>query len=198
MAGLIKNLPQVEQALAAAVRRARDAPVQMYRDAVWAIFHRIVMETPQFSGRAVANWNLGINAPDLTFDPNLGDAPDLSNGKPTRSRDARRKGDILWAEVALRRGHAVLERVKRGDKVYISNATHGDTLVIDRKTGATSHSSPNYLADLQDKSTWMARLRAANTPYETAIESATLMAEGLLEAGNFAIGGFSSNASNFE
>ncbi|VTU32264.1 hypothetical protein H4CHR_02977 [Variovorax sp. PBS-H4] len=191
--GMVRNRAKVQRDIALAIERAQDAPVRIYRRVVWKIFKRIVLETPQFSGRAVANWNLGINSPDMSFDPNLGDWPDIAPGKKPHSEPGRKdsalhqRGDPEWANVALRRGREVLDRVRRGDKVYITNATRGDTFVRGGKA-----SSEAYLADLQNPA-FHTRLRAVNRPYETAMESAALIAEGFLAEGTIPIGDLTSN-----
>ena len=183
--GMVKNRAAVSRDIAVAIARVEDAPVALFRRVVWQIFERIVLQTPQYSGRAVANWNLGINAPDLSFDPGMGDELELTGSGYVNNKLARKRGDMKWASEALDRARFVLRRLKRGDKVYITNATRGDT-----DGGA---SSAAYLADLQEEDYWMVKLRKANDPYETAMESAVLIAEGLLADGTTPIGGIDSN-----
>ena len=81
----------------------------------------------------------------------------------------------------------MIRKIKRGDIVYITNSIRGDS--FNRKGGG----SEAYLKELQDPATWSSRLRAVNKPYETAIESAMFVAEGLLSAGNVPFSGLESN-----
>lgn len=182
---MVKNRVGVQRSLQAAIQRVEDAPVALFRQVVWQIFERIVMQTPQYSGRAVANWNLGINAPDLSFDAGMGDELELTGAGYVNNKLAREKGDMKWASEALMRARYVLRKIRRGDKVFITNSTRGD------KDGGKS--SPAYLADLQEPGYWASKLRWQNRPYETAMESAVLIAEGLLEAGSMPIGEINSN-----
>jgi len=180
---LVRNRMKVASDIKLAMDRIEEAPVALYRKVVWEIFTRIVNETPQFTGRAVANWNLGINSPDLSFDPNMGDEHDTTASGRIRSDSGRHKGDQKWAVEATQRAKNVLRRIRRGDKVYITNATRGDSF------GRGDQSSAAYLADRQNPANWAKRLREVNKPYETALESAIFVAEGLLKNGTMPLAG---------
>ncbi|MBT2326744.1 hypothetical protein J7E62_31005 [Variovorax paradoxus] len=182
---MVKNRAKVALDIQMAITRLEEAPIALYRQVVWQIFERIVMQTPQYSGRAVANWNLGINSPDMSFDPGMGDDLELTGSGYVNNKVARERGDMKWASEALDRAKYVLRRIRRGDKVFITNATRGDT--------DDGQSSAAYLADLQRPGYWAKKLRAQNQPYETAMESAVLISEGLLDAGTMPIGGLNSN-----
>ena len=188
--GMIKNRAKVARDIQIAMDRVADAPVALYRGIVWEIFTRIVAETPQFSGRAVANWNLGINTPDMSFGANMGEDIDLSTSRFKKSTENfssphREKGDPKWAQEALERARYVLRRIKRGDKVFITNATRGDN--------DGGQSSEAYLADLQRPGYWASKLREANQPYETAMESAIMISENYLARGTMPIAGLKGN-----
>lgn len=91
---------------------------QVFRGYVTAVFHRLVMETPQFSGNAVANWNVSVGSPDFSvnlgwkhdYDPSA-DGPRFSKGATAAAMDAVfSSGDILSGSFSL------------GSTYYISNA----------------------------------------------------------------------------
>lgn len=166
--------------------KIEEAPIAAYRKVVLRIFTRIVAQTPQFSGRAVANWNIGINVPDLGVDQNMGDDLEMTKGGHVKE-STRHKGDPKWMVESLERAKYVIRRIKRGDIVYITNSVRGDS--FNRKGGG----SAAYLKELQNPATWASRLRAVNKPYETAIESAMFVAEGLLASGNVPFSGLESN-----
>lgn len=173
--GVLKNKASVFRDIELAMAKIEEAPVALYRKTVLEIFTRIVMQTPQYTGRAVANWNIGINSPDMSFDPGMGGAHEMTKGGHIRTA-SHEKGDPKWAEESLERAKYVVRRIKRGDIVYITNATRGD-------------GGEAYLTELQNPATWAARLRAVNQPYETAMESAMFVAEGLLSNGTMPLSG---------
>ena len=177
--GMVRNGLSVKAQISMHIARIEEAPVALYRKVVWEIFTRIVAQTPQFSGRAVANWNLGINSPDLSFDADMGDDQSEHASQYAMKSHARERGDPKWMQEATERARYVLRRVKRGDKVWITNAVRGDT--ADGQSAA-------YLKELQDPAKWQARLRWANRPYETAMESAMFVAENYLANGMLPLG----------
>lgn len=182
---MLRNAAATKRGIALAITRLEEAPIALYRQVVWQIFERIVMQTPQYSGRAAANWNLSINSPDMSYDAGMGDDLELTGAGYVNNKLAREKGDMKWASESLQRAKYVLRRIRRGDKVFITNATRGDS--------DDGKSSTAYLADLQRPGYWAEKLRAENRPYETAMESAVLIAEGLLDAGTMPIGSLNSN-----
>ena len=145
--------------------KAEGVALEQYRKAVWAVFVELVYTTPQFSGRAAANWNIGVDAPDFTVDYSLGEQPDIVDNKKNDgahiASSPKRVGDNKWASEALERNKYKLRQIKSKSKVYISNGVKGD---VDEGNG---RSSPYYLADLQDPTYWARRLREVNQPYET-------------------------------
>ena len=145
--------------------KAEGVALEQYRKAVWAVFVELVYTTPQFSGRAAANWNIGVDAPDFTVDYSLGEQPDIVDNKKNDGAhiaiSPKRVGDNKWASEALERNKYKLRQIKSKSKVYISNGVKGD---VDEGNG---RSSPYYLADLQDPTYWARRLREVNQPYET-------------------------------
>lgn len=178
--GMIRNKATVKRDIALVMSKLEEAPVALYRGIVWEIFVRIVMQTPQFSGRAAANWNLSINSPDMSFDPNMGEELELTKSGYLQ-KAPHEKGDMKWASESLERARYVMRRIRKGDRVYITNATRGDD--------DGGKSSGSYIADLQSSSYWATKLRLANQPYETAMESAMLVAEGYLANGTMPLSG---------
>jgi len=161
--GWLANLPAATNGVDLLIRRQREQWIGPYRDLVWAIFSEIVWTTPQYTGQAAANWNLGVGAPDNTFDPSLGDEQRLTKSGNLSKAGIRRMGDPQWVMVALQRAYPKLQTITRDNhKVFITNKVEGDD--------DHGKSSTYYMESLQDAGYWAAKLRAANKPYETAEE----------------------------
>lgn len=173
--GFIKNKGKPQRDIQLWMTRLPQIYVARYRQIVWNIFLRILEQTPQGSGRAVANWKIGINSPDMSWDPGAGDDQQFTAEGNLRRGPQLSRGDPKWIDVAMALNKAKLAQIKRGDRVYISNAVRGDT-----DHGASSEA---YLTDLQDPGYWAKKLRAANKPYETAMESAMFVATMYLDEG---------------
>lgn len=141
------------------IRRAEAAFVEAYRDTVWIMFLEILNNTPQFTGRAVANWNIGLDTPNHTQYPELGDAPN----KAHFLGGALKRGDGHWIEVAKSRNAPEIPKIKRSTRVYFTNSVQGDT--DGGKAGEF------YMDALQDSTYWIQKLRAVNRPYETAAQT---------------------------
>lgn len=169
--GMVADLSGLREAKAALVRRARETLVAEYRDIVKEIFWRILHQTPQFSGRAVAHWQVGIDVPDLSYhNQGIGKVVNPVTGRHKKDgafykQDAAlRKGDEKYIQVAWQRNLPKFELIKRNSKVFFTNAVRGDT--------DNGESSAFYLQDLQEEDYWMAKLRPGiNTPYQTAAET---------------------------
>lgn len=147
------------------IARKQAAHLDWYRAAVWEIFKRLLRQTPQFSGRAVANWTLGIGAPSAWFDPNLGEGEDWAVTVQQGKQEPHKRGDPKWMRVARERERPKLDLITRRTKVYFCNNVPGDS--------DNGHfNGPNkYLAELQDPGYWQEKLRDVNRPYETAQET---------------------------
>lgn len=161
--GNIKNLAQVNRSLELWLKRVEDTVVAEYRAVTWDVFTRILRQTPQFSGKAVANWNIGVDVPDLSvYVPVVDDILRIRGDESWV--DAHRRGDRKWIEVAEARNHPRVMEIGVRSKVFITNSVTGDTV-----EGA---SSVFYLESLQDAKYWADKLRPVNKPYEVALESA--------------------------
>lgn len=182
--GMVANLQEALGAIDLNFRKVRQTPAHQYRAFIWSVFTRILENTPQSTGRAVANWNIGINSPDLEFDPDVGDEVSVSGGFSSY----RSKGDKTWIEYAKERNIAkvwgpgggprkgfVAGGLTGRDIVYITNMVEGDD---DEGNGGV-----NYLLDLQDPAYAARRLRVQNQPYETAQESIIIVASKMLSKG---------------
>jgi hypothetical protein len=177
MGAAARNVFQVNQGVDLWFKRVEVMVVGQYRAFIWEIFKRIVRETPQFSGKAVANWNLGIGAPDYDFNDSYGDDPVMSrmSSGPNaivhwyKETAPHQKGDQKWIRAALNRNRPKLDSIHRRTKVFINNAVQGDD-----DGGATA--SNLYLQELQDGSYWVKKLREVNRTYETAQESVIIVA----------------------
>ena len=75
--GFIKNLSRLDAQINALIVKVEAASLENFRAAVWAVFCEIVDTTPQFRGRAAANWNIGLGAPDFSVDTGAGDRVEL-------------------------------------------------------------------------------------------------------------------------
>lgn len=150
------------------VNQVEDSTTNEYRAQVKGLFNFILETTPQASGRAVANWRIGINQPDNSYDPAMGDVGEIRDTKDGKGAyqkriQFRQKGDKKWIGAAQdeqlyklqpgsRRDSA--NRLKLGDTVHITNNVVGD--------------DGKYLDRLQGD--WSG-LRDANKPYITAAEA---------------------------
>lgn len=164
------------------LKRVESVYVDEYRSIVWSVFLRILRQTPQFTGKAVANWNIGVGQPDYSFDSSYGDDPLRIEGD-TSSVAPNRRGDSKWIGVAMRRNKPKLPTIQRQTRVYFSNGTMGDD--------SDKQGTNLYLEALQNPAYWSIKLRSVNKPYETAQESIIAMSErlGRLKGLSFRPGG---------
>lgn len=152
------------------LKQVRGLATQQYRDMVWEIFLRVVRETPQYTGKAVANWNISTGQPDFSFDDTLGDHdtwfdPPDPRGSDSNPEDLRRKGDRKWMQIAWNRNRAKKDAIRYGDMVFISNGATGDSDTHNPDEGFA------YIEAIQRPGYWRQRLREENQPYETVHES---------------------------
>jgi len=168
------DLRSFDKASAMVIRRAEETLVAEYRDVAREIFWRILNETPQFTGRATAHWQVGIDAPDLSYqDDSVGKVVNMLTGRH------KKNGQFYKADSALSKGHqdAVMaawarnehkfDLIKRRSKVFFSNNVQGDT--------DGGKSSENYITSLQESGYWVEKLRGVNKPYETVAETIMLV-----------------------
>lgn len=161
--GFLRNRPKFLSQHELQVRQVEGVATAQYREFVWALFRRIVNSTPQWSGKAVANWNLSVGAPDYSFNSSYGDPTEIVNGNFEAPHE---KGDRKWINHCLARNRPVYQSIRYRDKVYITNNTTGDPDGVFDGDGAY-----DYLEALQNSDNWLQRLRAVNKPYETVQES---------------------------
>lgn len=160
MAGLFKpaSVFRVNEGISLHMKKVEEAPIAKFREFVWVVFCEILEQTPQWSGKAVANWNIGVGAPDYSWNDDLGDSVDLWG------TNVHQKGDDPWIMAAMVRNWPKVQEIKRREKVFITNSVWGDD-------DAGRASSNYYLEALQDPSYWQQKLRAVNRPYEIATET---------------------------
>lgn len=163
--GLVKNLPQINQGIDLWIKRADETWLAEYKDLVRAILGRLVRQTPQWTGNAAANWNVGIGSPDNNFVVYY-DESDIGDDGSEASLDGagRHKGHSTAVSRALRRNEPRIASIRRGDRVFFTNASKGDD---DLGRAGTEY----YLEAMQNPTYWAAKLRAVNKPYETVQES---------------------------
>lgn len=164
----------IESTLDAWVDRAQARSLTQFRAGIWALFNELLMQTPQGTGRAVANWKIGLDAPDTSVDLDAGDPQEVVDTKGGGSYvrwGHRKKGDLKWIRHAQDENRHLIKAGSRGSvariqahtRVFFSNNVVGDT--DGGKRG------PNYLAELQDPGYWAEKLRKDNRPYETVAET---------------------------
>lgn len=156
------------------IRRTREALVDEYREVVWEIFCRILEQTPQFTGRAVAHWDIQVDGDTSYFQDdsigkvvNMVDPQRKKKGQFVKRQVAQQRGNPEFIEIAKRRNEPKLKLIRRGSVVRFTNNVRGDT---DNGTR-----SEFYMQELQDSDYWLAKLRKVNQPYETAQESVALI-----------------------
>lgn len=147
-----------------AVQRVEAMFVQEYRNLIWNTLQELVLTTPQWSGHAAANWNIGFDSPDTKIHSHEFEQEEAAMFPLFIPRE---RGDIdPWLSVSARYGGSSFSpemmRIKRRTRVYFTNNVLGD----DPSGGSRRI---RYLAQYQDPS-WHSRLRAVNLPYETAQE----------------------------
>lgn len=160
---------RIESTLDAWVDKAQERSLSQFRAGVWALFNELLMQTPQGSGRAVANWKIGLDAPDTSVEADVGDPPefvDTKSGGAYVRWGHRKKGDHYWIDYAQRKNKYLVQpgskggtsRIQSHTRVFFSNNVVGDD-------------NEQYLESLQDKGVWAERLREQNLPYETVAET---------------------------
>lgn len=212
--GMVKNLSSLERGIDVMMRRVEESYVAEYRQFVWAIFVRLLYETPQYSGTAVASWNIVLSD---SVGPGAGPTGYKSDTLPGRSRlealslyrstdtdksvteltvspNAREKGDLRAIDYARRRNAKKIPLIKRRTRVFFVNTARGDNNAkIDKDKNLPEQFF--YLQALQEPGYWVAKLREVNKPYETIDETMTLMQARLFKAarnegGKFGYGGW--------
>jgi hypothetical protein len=148
-----KFIKELDAAVAKMVKDADD----VFRGFVTATFHRVLMETPQWSGNAASNWNVSKNAPDgtVTYTLKKAAAPDRSARAGLLGEwdspygPAGAKGDPRGVQMATRRAAATLLTVSINDKVFLCNS-------------AESLDNKSYIQYLEENPNNF--LRAVNSP----------------------------------
>lgn len=149
------------------LKRARSMTTAIYREMVWDLFLTVVRETPQWSGKAVANWNISINDLGLLYDDSLGDPNVVTRLNPMEndafsSKAPHKKGDRKWERVAWDRNRPIKDSIQMNDRVFIYNWTVGDE-------------DYSYLEGFQKSVLWPTKLREVNRPYETVQQSVAIV-----------------------
>lgn len=128
---------------------------QMIRD----LLARVLEATPQWSGKAVANWNVSIGEPDYSWNDSYGDYIQWGD-------DAHARGDKRWINEARVRNERVISTIRYRDRVHLTNGVSGDAGSYMR-----SDKSLEYIDAIQVPGLWRDKLREVNAPYETLLES---------------------------
>ncbi len=152
------------------LKQVKTMSTQQFQGLVWDVFLRIVRETPQWSGKAVANWNISVGSPDLDVHV---DVPEIDLGTDIPFQ----KGDRKWETVAWNRNRPIKNSLKYTDKVFISNGVMGDGEWGD------GHTAFAYMQAIQYPGKWRDRLRVVNQPYESVQESLMIVASQYMRKG---------------
>lgn len=195
MATLIRNKSSLDHGIELMMQRVENIYVAEYRQFVWATFVRLLYETPQYSGLAVASWNIGVDSPNMSepsgFTPANVTPPSLrSFGNALNPEEAFESAAEAAAARAMHRGHKraidfarrrnapQIAKIQRRSKVFFTNTALGDKghdKAGKNLPGRDGKSKIFYLEALQDQSYWQAKLRDVNQPYETVDETKALM-----------------------
>lgn len=167
---MISNVFQFNQGMELWLKQCDTLTTQGFRDIVRQLFWRLTLKTPQFSGKAVANWRINVGSPDLDWDDALGD--DIA-----WDGEAHEQGDRRWVDYARRRAKPVIDSIRYRDKVYITNSVMGDA------GPGTGKYDLAYLEALQVPGMWRNKLRAANQPFESAEDSLIIVSTQFGSAG---------------
>lgn len=165
---MLSNHAQAANGLEVWVKQMEKVAVSTYRERCAGLLKELLYSTPQFSGKAVANWKMGIGAPDMSWDDRQGEKFDILDRKDGTGAyvsfgHIRQMGDKKWIDQAWDDAKLRFRQIKLGDVVFFSNNVHGDT--------DGGKSDTNYLASLQSQSYWSDKLRLVNMPYQTAAET---------------------------
>lgn len=153
------------------LKQVKTMSQEQYQRLIWSLFQRILRATPQWSGKAVANWNISVGSPDMEVYVDDADEVDSILGTDLK------KGDTRWMQVARDRNRPKLKAIKYTDKVFIANGVSGDDKWGD------GHTTFAYMAAFQNPAEWRARLREVNQPYETVSESLLIVASNFMKEG---------------
>jgi hypothetical protein len=143
--------------LNAAVANMKREADEVFRGFATATFHRVLAETPQWSGNAAYNWNVSKNQEDGTvrYELKRAAAPDRSARAGLMDRwdspygPAVSKGDPRAMVMSMRRATSTLLTVSINDKVFVCNS-------------AESLDNESYIAYLEENPNNF--LRAVNSP----------------------------------
>lgn len=164
--GWVTNSAPVLRGIDLWVKRVDEMHVEQFRDLIWATFLRLLKQTPQFSGHAAANWNIGVGAPDNhVHDETL---KDEQRAADYQTYLARERGNLRAVNRAIRRyggrNGPWSKLVTRRTKVFFTNSVVGNDAQWQNE-GFTY-----YLNEYQNPA-WHHKLRMVNMPYETAQET---------------------------
>lgn len=108
---------------------------EVYRGLAINAFHYVAMNTPQWSGNAASNWNIGLGTVDTTvtyelLSSNVAERASMTGRKRNYPRmkfgaPVAQKGDERGVQVATARAASKVPAVTLAVPVYISNAAEG-------------------------------------------------------------------------
>lgn len=134
--GQLANSASVDSILAAAQQleiygqRLGEVCEEIYRGLCIDMFHSVVMNTPQWTGNAASNWNLGVGHRDTTYDVTLKASNQSERASQSKTRNASRtrfgspvaeKGDTRAADIAVSRNAGREQAITLTSTVFITN-----------------------------------------------------------------------------
>jgi hypothetical protein len=119
---IIKNAEEFKTGLRAKLLEMKKTCDEAYRGFVVATFHRVAMETPQWTGNAVSNWNLSVGLPDLHVDTTLKSTHYATDHGRRKLGAPGQKGDGRAIQRAVKRNRGRDTNVKVERSVYLTNA----------------------------------------------------------------------------
>lgn len=130
---IIVNAEEFKTKLNAALLKMKQEVDQEYCGFAIGVFHRILRETPQWTGNAVANWNVSKTNFDYSVNYTYREAgvAVAERGMTTGPKSRRRnrlgtpvaiKGDPRAIAFAANRARSTLQSITVEDHVYLANA----------------------------------------------------------------------------
>jgi hypothetical protein len=128
---VVTNAKEVSAKLDAAMARIEAYATRVFRGAAVSFFHKVVYETPQWSGNAVASWNFSVGSPDFSQDHSMltayRETEEASQGVPLYVLH-----DTPGIFRAIERNRGKDSDVSLDSEVYVTNAAedfYGDSYI---------------------------------------------------------------------
>ena len=127
--------------------------LDVFHGFVTVAYNIVVDETPQWTGHATAQWNIGINHLDVSrshlyLKENLAVSRSVKGDSSKEFVSSKKKGDPEAVAEAKRRQTGIVEQIKLADMIFISNNVEG---LLTGSYAAKLEANPNsYLRSVND------------------------------------------------